>query len=217
MRLPRFALVLVTSTRRCTDYKSVFGGQDGRKAVCPTLSGFACVGIFYIVNTIDLAALLVALVPVLWTICESGKEMWESGDGEFTVSKISYLKKHLNEGGEMWIRADPSDARNMAVVKHGGGEHLGTHKSGCVHSVQATGEGDMDVIRMINQNKKIYVARDGVVRETLLTMNAYLLVRAKTDVAVAEQDGSIGFPQQALGLSHQQWRLSSTLFYKKYF
>ena len=135
--------------------------------------------------TIDLLAAVVALVPVFWTIYNNDPEMWKSGDDEFTASKISRIKKHLKEGGEMWIRTDPQDARNSAVVKLGSDDHLRTHKSGCVLSIRATGEGDPDVISKLNTDNKIYLARDGIRHETLLTATAYLLVRAKTELEMA--------------------------------
>ena len=133
-----------------------------------------------VASTIDLVAVVITLIPVLWSVVEEvnqPQEMWRSELSEFTSSKISHLKHHLQDGGEAWIRSDINDSRNAAVLAQGPGDHQRTNKNGCILSVKATGEGDLDIISRINQDGAIYMSRNGEPHDSLLTVVAYKYVR----------------------------------------
>ena len=105
------------------------------------------VGMFYFhgarfATALDWMAVIITLRPVIWTAVEAMfGEMRKSGESEFTSPKISRIRAHLEEGGEIWIRAGDADIRNTSAIQHGGHDLPRTHKDGCVLSVKPTGGG----------------------------------------------------------------------------
>ena len=111
---------------------------------------------------------------------------WMSGIEEFNTKRINYFKNHLKEGGEIWICADEADNRSAAAIRQGPNEHQRTQKEGCILSVTATGEGDMDLISQLNREPQVFLSRTGEPHETLLTAKQYKYVRKGNEVSVAD-------------------------------
>ena len=122
--------------------------------------------------------------------------MWKNGELEFTGPKISRIKAHLKEGGEIWIGTISKDARNIAVVVHGGLDHSRTTKDGCVLSAKPTGEGGPDVIRRLNLDQHVYLPRGGPDHLTILTVKFYKYIRKSNEVAPFVSEASIGIFQR---------------------
>ena len=156
-----------------------------------------CQRFFAFDKTIDLADVAITLMPVFCAAFEDNTEMWRIGADEFTAPKISRIERHLEEGGEVWIRTDDQDNRNAAVIRHGGDEHLRTHKSGCILSARPNGEGDLDAISALNRDRRVYFARDNVPHDELLTVDSYRLIRSTAELAAASDEASVSVFQQA--------------------
>ena len=133
-------------------------------------------------TAIDLVDFLVTLTPVSWAVLEETSaptEMRRSGSGEFTSGKISRSKHHSKEGGEVRIRSDRNDHRNVAAISQGEAEHHRTRKNGCAMSIRATGEGDMGLMSRLNTDKAAYVSRNESARGELATASAYKFIRKR--------------------------------------
>ena len=151
-------------------------------------------------TTIDLAAVLLALRPVMWSIKQQhSEEMWQRGVDEFDASRVSRIKSHLLDGGELWIGTEDSDLRNTSVIVQGDMEHRRTHTNGCVLSIKATGEGDVGLIQLLNVAKQVFLSRNGEAHEGgLPTVKQYRYVRKTTEIAAADPNTPHGVFQQAL-------------------
>ena len=67
--------------------------------------------------------------------------MRKRGVDGFNANRIIRIKSHLRDVGEQWIGTDDSDLRNTDVIIQGETEHRRTHTTGCIRSVETTGEG----------------------------------------------------------------------------
>ena len=81
-------------------------------------------------TTIDLFAVVLTLIPALWTVVEemTAGGHWISGLEEFATKKINYFKTFLKGGGEIWIGTDPDDRRVAASIRPGDEENQRTQK-----------------------------------------------------------------------------------------
>ena len=170
-------------------------------------------------TTIDLASVLLALRPLLWSIRHfpSENEMWKRGADEFNANRISRIKSHLRDGGELRIGTDDSDLRNTAVIIQGDMEHHRTHTNGCILSMKTTGDGDMDLIQQMNLDKQVFLSRNGEVHDGgLPTVKKYRYVRKVTEMAVADPDTTPGLFQQAMGVAESStWIGLIALYFEK--
>ena len=139
--------------------------------------------------------------------------MWKNGELEFTGHKISRIKAHLKEGGEIWIGASSADARNTAAVVHGGRDHSRTTKDGCVLSAKPTGEGGPDVIRRLNLDQHVYLSRGGPGHLTMLTANFYKYIRKPNEVAPFEPEVIIGVSRRVFDVAHGSSWVGLIIFY----
>ena len=68
--------------------------------------------------------------------------MCRNGENAFTTAKISRIKAHLGDGGELGVGGDSSDVRAASATHQGELEHNRTHKDGGILSVKPMGERD---------------------------------------------------------------------------
>ena len=128
-----------------------------------------------------------------------GETIWKRGVGEFNAKRISRIKSHPRDGGELWIGTDAADMRHTEVVQQSELEHQRIRRIGCVLAIKATGKGDVDIIRKLNQYKQIFLSRDGAPRDGgFLTVKQYRFVRKVNEVAVAEPNDAPGVFQQSV-------------------
>ena len=141
-------------------------------------------------TTIGLFAVVVTLIPVLWTALEKMTvgDHWGSGLEEFSTKEINYFKTFLRDGGEIWIGTDPDDRRVEAAIRQGDEENQRAQREGCMLSVKPTCEGDVDLISQIDRDPKIFLPRTGNAHETVLTVRYYKYVRKVGEVAVTDED-----------------------------
>ena len=140
--------------------------------------------------------------------------MWKLGVDEFNAKRISRIKSHLRDGGDLWIGTDDADLRNTALAQQGELEHHRTSRTGCVLPAMATGEGDMGLIQQLNRGKQIYLPMNGEPNEGgLLTAKQYRFARMVSDIAVAEKDAAPGAPRQVMGVAEGSTWLGIIILY----
>ena len=78
---------------------------------------------------------------------------------------------------------NPDGYRPSVAIKQGEEDQARTHKDGRILSVQPSGEGDADLIRRLNKDKKIYLSRTTESRNSLLTARHYKYIRKMNEIA----------------------------------
>ena len=149
-------------------------------------------------HAIVLVSLFQTTCPLLWTVIETQifSEMRRSGMGECATAKISRIKAHLHNGGELRIGVGTEERRTTAAIQQGKADHKRTHEEGRIRPAKTTGEGDMELMGRINSDQQIYLSRTGGPHERLLTVQYYKFFPEMGEVAVAESGETGSMVQQ---------------------
>ena len=121
---------------------------------------------------------------------------WVGAELEMNVYALRKARKHLGDGGRLFVRTIMSGITRYSVVEQGPGEHDRTAPSGAVMSVSVDlptilpGELNLDrFASALDLHKRMFISRTGVFRETFPTVWAF---QFPPSVHFPDGDSSLG-------------------------
>ena len=127
--------------------------------------------------------------------------------------QLRLVKNNAMIGESQIVYCDRNDHRNVAVIAQGEAEHQRTRKNGCVLSIRATGDGDMELMSRLNTDKAVYVSGNDNVHDELITVPAHKFIRETGEVAVAEPVAQSRIAQRFVEVAKGSPRLGVICFY----